>query len=55
MVWYFGLVLCMGKTENHELSKFETDILMYLVVVVDPLSPVPGTEVINLSIIACIC
>ena len=39
-----GFVL--GKTENYELScwkkGFETDILMYLVVIADHVSPVPG-------------
>ena len=44
-LWFGVLVLCMGKTENYGLSKknFEADILMYMVVIVDPISPVPGT------------
>ena len=41
MLWFgvFGLAMCMGKAAK----KIETDILMYLVVVVDHVSPVPST------------
>ena len=43
--WFGVFVLCMGKTETMscQKKKFETDILMYLVVIADPISPVLGT------------
>ena len=45
-LWYGVSGLRLGKTENYEMSwvqRFETDILMYLVVIADPVSPVLGT------------
>ena len=46
MLWFGVSGLCLGKTENYEMSwvrRFETDILMYLVVIADPVSPVLST------------
>ena len=46
MLWFGVSGLHLGKNENYEMSwvqGFETDILMYLVVVADPVSPVLGT------------
>ena len=43
MLWFGVLVLCMGKTETMSCQKkIETDTLMYLVVIEDPISPVLG-------------
>ena len=44
-LWFGVSGLHLGKTENYEMSwvqRFETDILMYLVVIADPVSPVLG-------------
>ena len=46
MLWFGVSGLCLGITEDYEMSwvqRFETDILMYLVVIADPVSPVLGT------------